>query len=197
MTETSNYHKYKTGNPVMQQIIKRCVSRIVQRVEDARPARLVDLGCGEGMIARELERLPFELTYRGLEIDPAAVAIAQREVPHLDIQQADILATEPEAGWADVAICLEVLEHLPAPEAAVDRIADWTNSMAIVSVPWEPFFRTGNFLRGKYLSRLGNHPEHIQQFSPASLRRLMERRFRVVDVETCFPWLIAKAAAPR
>lgn len=196
MTETSNYQKYKTGNPVMQQIIARFVSRIVQRVEEARPSRLVDLGCGEGMIARELAKLPFELTYRGLEIDPAAVAIAHREVPELDIQEADILATEPEAGWADVAICLEVLEHLPHPEDAVDRIADWA-PMAIVSVPWEPFFRTGNFLRGKYVSRLGNHPEHIQQFGPGSLRRLMERRFRVVSVETCFPWLLAKAAAPR
>jgi hypothetical protein len=96
-----------------------------------------------------------------------------------------------------VALCLEVLEHLEDPAPAVDRIAEWTRSMAIVSVPWEPFFRAGNLLRGKYVASLGNHPEHVQQFGPRSLNALLERRFRVVHVETCFPWLLARAAAPR
>ncbi|MCZ7687018.1 MAG: class I SAM-dependent methyltransferase [Sandaracinaceae bacterium] len=130
-------------------------------------------------------------------MDPGAVDVARREVPGLDFQQGDLLETEPDRGWADLALCLEVLEHLSDPRPAVDRIAEWTRSMAIVSVPWEPFFRTGNLLRGKYLATLGNHPEHVQQFGPRSFRELMETRFRVVEVETCFPWLIARAAAPR
>ena len=197
MTETSNYSKYQTKNPLMRRVIGRFVDRVVGHIEDARPERVVDLGCGEGMIGRELRRLSFDVEYRGLEIDAEAVAIAHREVPDLRVEQADILATEPDAGWADVALCLEVLEHLDDPAPAVERIASWTRSMAIVSVPWEPFFRAGNFARGKYLATLGNHPEHVQQFHPRSLRALLSRRFRVVEVEACFPWLIARAAAPR
>lgn len=194
---SSNYAKYQTGNPAMQWIIQRFLRRIVAHVEAARPARVVDLGSGEGMVARRLRELPFSFEYRGIELDPGAVRVAQAEVPGMRFEAGDILEVEPDRGWADVALCLEVLEHLAEPGAAVDRIAEWTRGVAIVSVPWEPFFRTGNLLRGKYLATLGNHPEHVQQFHPASFRALLERRFRLVQVETCFPWLIARAAAPR
>ena len=194
---SSNYAKYQTTNPLMQRVIERFLARVVEHVRVARPARVVDLGCGEGMVARRLAALPFPIDYRGLELDPEAVRVAEAEVPGMRFEQADILEREPERGWADLALCLEVLEHLDEPARGVDRIADWTRAMAIVSVPWEPFFRAGNFVRGKYLARLGNHPEHVQQFGPRSFRALLERRFRVVRVETCFPWLIALAAAPR
>lgn len=194
---SSNYQKYQTGNPIMQRVIRRFLDRVVGHVRDARPARVVDLGSGEGMVARELVALPFPLEYRGIELSADAVRVAREQVPGLDFRQGDIVTTEPERGWADVALCLEVLEHLDDPSPAVDRIAEWTRSMAIVSVPWEPFFRTGNLLRGKYLASLGNHPEHVQQFGPASFTELLEARFRVVRVETCFPWLVARAAAPR
>lgn len=193
---TSNYAKYQTGNPAMRWVIDRFVSRVVGHVERSHPARVVDLGCGEGMIARELAKLPFSVEYRGLEINPDAVRIARAEVPDMRFDVANIVDTEPETGWADVALCLEVLEHLDDPVPAVRRIAGWTRSMAIVSVPWEPFFRAGNFARGKYVARLGNHPEHVQQLGPRSFRRLLETSFSVVRVETCFPWLIGLAAAP-
>lgn len=196
-TVSSNYAKYHTANPLMQRVIDRFVGRVVDHVRVARPHRVVDLGCGEGLVARRLVELPFPIVYRGLELDPEAVRVARAEVAGLDFEQADILELEPDPGWADVALCLEVLEHLEEPSIAVDRIARWTRSMAIVSVPWEPFFRMGNFFRGKHLARLGNHPEHVQQFGPRSFRALLERRFGVVRVEICFPWLIGLAAAPR
>ena len=66
------------------------------------------------------------------------------------------------------------------------------SALALIS-----FFRGGNFLRGKYLARWGNHPEHIQQFGPRSFQALLEASFRVVRVETCFPWLIGVAAGTR
>lgn len=194
---SSNYQKYQTPNPVMRRVIRRFLDRIVAHVREARPERVVDLGSGEGMVARELARLPFAIEYRGIELSAESVRVAREQVPGLDFRQGNILTTEPERGWADVALCLEVLEHLDDPRPAVERIAEWTRSMAIVSVPWEPFFRTGNLLRGKYLASFGNHPEHVQQFGPASFEALLATRFRVVQVETCFPWLIARAAAPR
>lgn len=197
MSTSSNYEKYQTKNPLMRRVIARFLDRIVEHVRDARPARVVDLGCGEGLVARRLRDLPFAIEYRGIELDADAVRVARREVPGLSFEQGDILTTPPDRGWAELALCLEVLEHLDDPGLAVDRIAEWTRGVAIVSVPWEPFFRMGNLLRGKYLPTLGNHPEHVQQFSPKSLQKLLERRFRVVRVDTCFPWLIAHAAAGR
>ncbi|GAB5541925.1 MAG: class I SAM-dependent methyltransferase [Sandaracinaceae bacterium] len=193
---TSNYGKYQTGNPLMQRVIARFVDRVMAHVSRQSPSTVVDLGCGEGMIARRVAELG-GVDYLGLELNPVALEVARREVPSMRFEQADIVRREPEVGWADVALCLEVLEHLDDPAPAVQRIAEWTGGVAIVSVPWEPFFRGGNFLRGKYLARWGNHPEHIQQFGPRSFQALLEASFRVVRVETCFPWLIGVAAGTR
>lgn len=178
----------------MRLIIDRFLSRLVSKVEQLRPQRVIDLGCGEGIVAQRLQQLPYSLEYRGLELNPEAVRAAQAMNPGLTFIEANILEYEPEPGWADVALCLEVLEHLDDPVPAVARIAEWTSSLAVISVPWEPYFRTGNLMRGKYLRHFGNHPEHVQQFQPKSLKALLSREFAVVEVETCFPWLIAVAA---
>lgn len=194
---SSNEQKYASGNPVVQALLGRFLERVVGLAASQRPSRVVDLGCGEGLVAaRILERLP-SVEYRGIELDPTAADAARQNAPAAEIREGDIRTVAPERAWADVSLCLEVLEHLEDPAPAVRRIAEWTTGLAIVSVPWEPFFRGGNLLRGKYLEQLGNHPEHVQQFGPRSFRRLLEREFAVVRVERCFPWLIARAAAPR
>jgi hypothetical protein len=67
----------------------------------------------------------------------------------------------------------------------------------VVSVPWEPWFRLGNLGRGKNLGRLGNDPEHVQAFTPARLRKVLESGFHEVQVVRAFPWLIADARGSR
>lgn len=150
------------------------------------------------MVASALhERLPFAFEYRGVEINPAAIELARQRLPGIDITRGDFLALQPPRGWADLAICLEVLEHLADPRAAVERLRCWTARAALVSVPWEPYFRIGNLLRGKYLRTLGNHPEHVQHFDPGSLQVLLAAQFELVRIESCFPWLIAVAGRAR
>ncbi len=194
---SSNQQKYESGNPVVQRLLGRFLDRVVGLTVAQAPRTVVDLGCGEGLVAeRVLARVP-GVEYRGIELSPEAAAEARRNAPDAQIRVGDIRTVPAERGWADVALCLEVLEHLDDPGPAVRRIADWTGGLAVISVPWEPFFRGGNLLRGKYLDHFGNHPEHVQQFGPRSLKRLLEEAFAVVEIETCFPWLIARAAAPR
>lgn len=190
---SSNYRKYQTRNPLMRKIIERFLGRAQSWAALLTPATVVDLGCGEGLVAQRIASLPSVREYRGYDLVPQAVEVARRMCPAGRFEAADIVALEPQERWADLAVCLEVLEHLDAPERAVERIHAWTNRYALVSVPWEPYFRAGNFLRGKYVARLGNHPEHVQRFGPESLSRLLRTCFATVHVDTCFPWLIAVA----
>jgi SAM-dependent methyltransferase len=97
---------------------------------------------------------------------------------------------------ADVVTCLEVLEHLDAPERAVAELARISREHCVVSVPWEPFFRLGNLCRGRNVGRLGNNPEHIQQFRPSTLNLLLLDQFEEVVIRPCFPWVIGIAAKP-
>lgn len=196
MDTTSNYAKYQTGNPLMRQIIGRFLERVGAHLVSAAPTRVVDLGCGEGLIVHQVDRVP-GVEYLGLELNPIAVEHARRLNPGRRFVAGDLLNYPVDAGSADVVLCLEVLEHMPDPLPAVERIAGWSRDRAIVSVPWEPYFRIGNFFRGKYLAHLGNHPEHVQQFDPASLSALLARCFDDVQVETCFPWLIGLCRGPR
>lgn len=193
-TLPTNYEKYQTGNPLVRRLIARFLDRVVELTAGFAPRRIVDLGCGEGIVGSALrERLPFDFEYRGVEINPAAVELARRRLPGTDVTLGDLLTLEPPPGWADLAVCVEVLEHLPDPRAAVERIRLWTARDALVSVPWEPYFRLGSLLRGKYLRTLGNHPEHVQHFDPSSLQVLLASQFDQVRIERCFPWLIAVA----
>ena len=61
----------------------------------------------------------------------------------------------------------------------------------VVSVPYEPWFRIGSLLRGKYVRSLGNHPEHVNHFNRRSLAALLDPVLEGVEIRVAFPWLIA------
>jgi len=194
--DSSNFAKYQTSNPLVAWLTGRFLDRIGEHVARLRPERIVDLGCGEGIVAERIAQKGFTGVYRGIEMNPEVVDYASRLCADFDrftFEQGDILEIDPVPGWGDLAICLELLEHLEAPEQAVQRIADWTSAAVIISVPWEPYFRLGNLLRGKHIASLGNTPEHLQQFGPRSLEALLRKSFPRVEVGTCFPWLIVLA----
>ena len=52
-------------------------------------------------------------------------------------------------------------------------------------------FRIGNLLRGKHLSGLGNHPEHVQHWNFRSFRGFLSGLAEEVRVVEAFPWIIA------
>ncbi|MEM6531980.1 MAG: class I SAM-dependent methyltransferase [Myxococcota bacterium] len=188
---SSNAAKYATGNPLVRRLLYRFLDRVVDSVAATQPTRIIDLGCGEGLVGEQIRRRLPRVEYRGIELDPTAAGHARERLPNAQIECGNLLSIQPEADWGEVALCLEVLEHLDRPAAAVEQIATWCSERAVISVPFEPWFRLGNLARGKYLARLGNHPEHIQQFGRGSLEALLSPHFRTVRVEVVFPWLIA------
>ena len=95
----------------------------------------------------------------------------------------------------EFALAIEILEHLPDPDAAVAEMARVTRGGGLITVPWEPWFSLMVMVgSGKYFRRLGREPEHIQAFGPNQLRGLLREHFQVVEVSTCLPWLIARVA---
>lgn len=188
---TSNCQKYHAANPLVRRLLRRFLEEVSATVGGLEPSSIVDLGCGEGVVARLLHRRFPEIDYTGLDTSERSVKVARALNPELRFEVRSLLEPPPPADQADVAICLEVLEHLPDADLTAARILSWTRERAIISVPWEPFFRLGNLLRGRYVRSWGDHPEHLQHFNRRSLRALLSRHATVERIWTSFPWILA------
>lgn len=95
----------------------------VRRLLRALPRRasVLDLGCGHGLVARELARLGHRGRYVGLDASPALLEMARQgpAPPGAAFHQADMA----EPGWAeelegpfDVALAFALLHHLPGED---------------------------------------------------------------------------------
>lgn len=185
-----NEQKYESGNPILQRLIARFHSRIVEVVRPLGVRTILDAGCGEGYLARHLlDNLPgVELS--GVDISEQAIARARERCPEGEFQAATIESLDALGRRFDLVICSEVLEHLDAPEKALETLASLAAPHALLTVPWEPWFQLANLARGKYLKHLGNHPEHVQRWTMRGFARLAGAYFEPRRVETLFPWTL-------
>ena len=187
---TSNCQKFRTVNPISRLLIGRFYSRLATIVRQLQPASVLDAGCGEGeTIFRLRPLLPDDVL--GCDANPECVRFASERFDEFHFSVKDIYDLPYATGQFDLVLCLEVLEHLERPQQALEQLWRVTKKHLIVSVPQEPFFRFGNFLRGKYLGTLGNHPEHIQHWNRRRFRQFLAQRVDQVEVHSCGPWLIA------
>lgn len=187
--DTTNFRKFQTGNPVVRRLIERFYRNLREIVEPLKPESFLDAGCGEG---ETLERLKPLLPRRvaAFDLNPESVQFTRERHPEADVRRLNIFTLPFEPNSFDSVVCLEVLEHLDNPKAALRELLRVSRRDVIVSVPHEPWFRLGSMLRLKYLKSFGNHPEHIQQFNPTSLRAMVTEQADVVEVRTSFPWVM-------
>ncbi|MBN2496241.1 MAG: class I SAM-dependent methyltransferase [Deltaproteobacteria bacterium] len=190
---TDGYRKYQSPNPVVRWLIERFFARITAQIEALQPARIIDLGCGEGLVAMRLMDGLQGIDYVGIDVSEEMLGMARSNCPGSTFIRGDLLQMDIESTSSDMLLCLEVLEHLPRPQALLSRLASLPQKGAIFSVPWEPFFRLGSLLRGNYVRRLGNHPGHVQQFGRRAFAELLSAYYPRLEVQTCFPWIFASA----
>ena len=89
--------------------------------------KVIDVGCGGGLLSEALARRGAEVT--GIDLAEASIAVAREHAGAsglaIDYQ---CVATEAMAQRApksfDVVCCLEMLEHVPDPEAIIKACAD-------------------------------------------------------------------------
>ena len=93
--------------------------------------RLLDVGCGGGLLCEEMTRRGARVT--GIDLGETAVGVARAHAKEsgLDVdyrtRTPETLAAE-EAGGYDVVTCLEMIEHVPDPASAVAACAALTKA---------------------------------------------------------------------
>jgi len=85
-------------------------------------AAVLDVGCGGGILAEAMARRGAKVT--GIDLSEKALRVAEL---HLHESQLDVsyrrLSVEDCEGEFDVVTCMELLEHVPAPERMVAACA--------------------------------------------------------------------------
>jgi 2-polyprenyl-3-methyl-5-hydroxy-6-metoxy-1,4-benzoquinol methylase len=94
----------------------------------------------------------------------------------------------------DAASAMEVLEHVPDPEAVLAEMSRVAARWLLVSVPREPLWRALNMSRGAYLRQLGNTPGHLNHWSKSGFAKLLDRYGEIVELRSPFPWTMALVA---
>ncbi|MFO1540600.1 MAG: class I SAM-dependent methyltransferase [Chloroflexota bacterium] len=79
---------------------------------------ILDAGCGTGLITRHL---PPGAT--GIDINPRNIALARERLPEHAFVLGDVEALPFADGSFGGALCTEVIEHIPAPDAALRELA--------------------------------------------------------------------------
>ncbi len=188
-----NWQKYQNQNPLQQRLIGRFLAQVKALVAPLPIRTVLDVGCAEGFVLNALRQVRPDLSVAGLDLDAAALGRGRRLFPDVPTARADIFHVPCPSSTFDLVLCTEVLEHLANPEAGLRELARVSRRYCLFSVPHEPFFRTSSLLRGKNLSRLGNDPEHLQNWTQGGFVRFLTPHVSVMTVRRSFPWLVVLA----
>jgi SAM-dependent methyltransferase len=186
----SNEVKFETGNPVVKRMIGGFFETLGDIVGPLRPATVLDAGCGEGETIARLDGMLGDCI-SAVDINPYCVERTLERHPTAEVTEGSVKQLRFPDGSFDLVLCLEVIEHIDHPDIAVRELARVAARDVVVSVPYEPWFRIGSLLRGKYVRSFGNHPEHVNHFNRKSLAALLEPVLDVSEIRVAFPWLIA------
>jgi len=190
--------KYTSNNRVVQYLNRVYLRNITYLVQRAQPARLLDVGCGEGVVLRHLDRSLRGVTAVGLDVDGTGLRVAQSQ-NSVSLVQGSIYSLPCAARSFDLVLCCEVLEHVEQPHAALAELARVSSRHVLLSVPNEPIWRMSNIARGKYLRHLGNTTGHIQHWTRWGFLNLVREHFDVIEVRTWLPFwsmLLGRITSP-
>ena len=145
--------------------------------------RVIDVGCGGGLLSEAMAKLGAKVT--GLDMSEEALQVARLHAldsqVEVDYQHSTAEAyADAHAGQFDVVTCLEMLEHVPDPEAVIAACA------RLVKPGGAVFFSTLNrnlksrmlgIIAAEYVLRWvpkGTH-EYGKFIKPSELLRMAER----------------------
>lgn len=182
--------KYLKRSPLRQLLIRKYLAAISDLVDLTGVDQILDVGCGEGFVARHLSRQCRVVQPVGVDLDSELLTVAQRLNTGSTFLQADIGHLPIRDDAYDLVLCNEVLEHLHHPDSALNELERVTRQYCIVSVPREPHYRLANILIGANLQNWGDDPGHHQRWSYRQFVHLLTQRFEVIRVIQPTLWTI-------
>ncbi|CAN5536367.1 N/A [soil metagenome] len=186
----NTFDKYGSQSPVVRRLMGGFHGTLDELWDRAGPRSVLDVGCGEGVLTESFAERLGEGRIVGIDLDDPGLKRewAKRRRPNLEYRVEEATRLSFAGDEFDVATAIEVLEHVPEPEATVAEMARVAKRWLLVSVPREPLWRGLNMARGAYWASLGNTPGHVNHFSKRSFVTMLARHGAVEEARSPFPW---------
>lgn len=192
---SANLHKYARPNPFVQTHLRRFLRKAGDRLAPFAPTTILDAGCGEGFTLAALARRFPHARLTGLDANADAVAYATAHAGHAaTFTTGSVYALPFEDGAFDAVICSEVLEHLDAPDRALEEVLRVARRVAFVTVPREPFF--GRLLAAGVALGFSPDAEHVNFWTAASWPAFVRVHAPAARIETHSLYRLATIPRP-
>jgi SAM-dependent methyltransferase len=173
-----SYHAQANGRrlPVWVEVLqgalyRRRAARVAQLATGGRPGRVLDIGCGPGLLLDAFRRHGWEAC--GTELHETA-ARGPRERFGLHIETANITQLPWPDAYFDAVVLWHVLEHLADPEPALIEAARVLRpgGICLIAVPnfasWEAGWARDSWFHLDV-------PRHLVHFTPQTLEAALDR----------------------
>jgi 2-polyprenyl-6-hydroxyphenyl methylase/3-demethylubiquinone-9 3-methyltransferase len=153
--------------------------RYVDRAASLRDARVLDVGCGGGILSEAMARsgarvLGIDLSQAVLDVAELHALEAKLAVEYKAIAAEELAAANP--GSFDLVTCMEMLEHVPDPAATLSALATLAKpggNVIVSTLNRKPVAFAVAILGAEYIARMlprGTH-EYLKFIRPSELAR--------------------------
>jgi 2-polyprenyl-3-methyl-5-hydroxy-6-metoxy-1,4-benzoquinol methylase len=186
----NTFDKYGSTNPVVKRLMAGFHATLDELWDRAAPGSVLDVGCGEGVLTLQWADRLADGRVVGIDLDDPKLRAEwdKRARTNLEFRAEEATSLSFDDDEFDLACAIEVLEHVPEPEATLAEMGRVARRHLLVSVPREPLWRGLNMARGAYLRDLGNTPGHVNHWSKQSFVSLLARYGTVEQARSPFPW---------
>lgn len=170
----SNFKSYNAYTDAKYKIEILLIKKIIKKLKNKTlPIKVLDLGCGDGVIFYLLQKKikNNNLKLYGIDLSEKAIEIAIKKNPFGNFKVADVYKIPYEENYFDLVLSSDVIEHILEPKKMLSEIrrVGKNNSFTIIGTPIKYTEEPIDLM-------------HVYEYFPAEFEKLLKDFFKIINI---------------